>query len=237
MFLTPKRDMKRKMSEVYISLLMEAEFTKEEIFSLYVNKIFLGQRAYGVAAAAEVYFGKTLDQLSIAEMATLAGIPTAPSHVNPVANPQAATIRRAHVLGPDARAPLHHARGIRDGEGDAHGEPAARAVDRSRCALRGGDGPQRNAGQIRRQHLHRRLPGVHHHRFAPRGRRRRSRCAPDLLEYDRRHGWRGATAKVDLSKIEGEAGLERRARGVSGGRAACGPPSSRRSKARAPRST
>jgi len=79
MFLTPKRDMKRKMSEVYISLLMETEFTKEEIFSLYVNKIFLGQRAYGVAAAAEVYFGKTLDQLNIAEMATLAGIPTAPS--------------------------------------------------------------------------------------------------------------------------------------------------------------
>ena len=79
MFLTPHRDMKRKMSEVYISLLMEAEFTKEEIFSLYVNKIFLGQRAYGVAAAAEVYFGKTLDQLNISEMATLAGIPAAPS--------------------------------------------------------------------------------------------------------------------------------------------------------------
>ena len=51
MFLTPRRDMKRKMSEIYISLLMEAEFTKEEIFSLYVNKIFLGQRAYGVGAA------------------------------------------------------------------------------------------------------------------------------------------------------------------------------------------
>ena len=70
------------MSEIYISLLMEAEFTKEEIFSLYVNKIFLGQRAYGVGAAAEVYFGKTLDQLSIAEMATLAGIPTSPSTVS-----------------------------------------------------------------------------------------------------------------------------------------------------------
>src|SRR5712672_1174737 len=99
MFLTPKRDMKRKMSEVYISLLMETEFTKEEIFSLYVNKIFLGQRSYGVAAAAEVYFGKSLDQLSIAEMATLAGIPTAPSMVNPVASAEAAKVRRTHVLG------------------------------------------------------------------------------------------------------------------------------------------
>src|SRR6202451_3563804 len=73
MYLTPRRDMNRKMSEIYISLLMEAEFSKEEIFSLYVNKIFLGQRAYGVGAAAEVYFGKTLDQLTIAEMAPLAG--------------------------------------------------------------------------------------------------------------------------------------------------------------------
>ena len=99
MFLTPRRDMKRKMSEIYISLLMETEFTKEEIFSLYVNKIFLGQRAYGVGAAAEVYFGKSLDQLTVAEMATLAGIPTAPSVVNPVANAEAAKVRRAHVLG------------------------------------------------------------------------------------------------------------------------------------------
>src|ERR1700722_10355219 len=99
MFLTPRRDMKRKMSEVYISLLMETEFTKEEIFSLYVNRIFLGQRAYGVGAAAEVYFGKTLDQLTIAETATLAGIPTAPSLVNPVASAEAAKVRRAHVLG------------------------------------------------------------------------------------------------------------------------------------------
>ena len=90
MFLTPRRDMKRKMSEIYISLLMEAEFTKEQIFSLYVNKIFLGQRAYGVGAAAEVYFGKSLDQLSLAEMATLAGIPTAPprSIRSPMPKPQ-----------------------------------------------------------------------------------------------------------------------------------------------------
>src|ERR1035441_3751448 len=78
---------------------METEFTKEEIFSLYVNKIFLGQRAYGVGAAAEVYFGKTLDQLNIAETATLAGIPTAPSVVNPVVSAEAARVRRTHVLG------------------------------------------------------------------------------------------------------------------------------------------
>src|SRR5262249_49541555 len=98
MFLTPKRDMKRKMSEVYIALLIESELSKEQIFSLYVNKIFLGQRAYGVAAAADVYFGKSLDQLNIAEMATLAGMPAAPSSYNPVASVENATNRRAHVL-------------------------------------------------------------------------------------------------------------------------------------------
>ncbi|HMD73045.1 MAG TPA: transglycosylase domain-containing protein, partial [Steroidobacteraceae bacterium] len=80
-FLTPRRDMKRKMSEIYISFLIEAEFSKEEIFSLYANKTFLGERAYGVGAAAEVYFGKPLDQLNVAEMAMLAGIPKAPSDV------------------------------------------------------------------------------------------------------------------------------------------------------------
>ena len=97
-FLTPRRDIKRKVSEIYISLLMEVEFSKEEIFSLYANKTFLGQRAYGVAAAAEVYFGKPLDQLSIAEMAMIAGIPKEPSQVNPVTNPEKARFRRAYVL-------------------------------------------------------------------------------------------------------------------------------------------
>ncbi|HUX73442.1 MAG TPA: penicillin-binding protein 1A [Steroidobacteraceae bacterium] len=97
-FLTPRRDIKRKMSEIYISLRMESQYSKEDIFSIYANRTFLGERAYGVGAAAEVYFGKRLDQLSIAEMATLAGIPKAPSQVNPVANPQAARIRRAYVL-------------------------------------------------------------------------------------------------------------------------------------------
>ena len=171
MFLTPRRDMKRKMSEVYISLLMEAEFTKEEIFSLYVNKIFLGQRAYGVAAAAEVYFGKTLDQLSIAEMATLAGIPTAPSAVNPVANPEAATNRRAHVLGRMLETGLHHAGRVRGREGEPDGEPAARALHRGGRTVRRRDGAQRYAGQIRRCDLYRGLSGLHHHRFAAPGRR------------------------------------------------------------------
>ena len=208
MFLTPQRDMKRKMSEVYISLLMETEFTKEEIFSLYVNKIFLGQRAYGVAAAAEVYFGKTLDQLSIAEMATLAGIPTAPSSVNPVANAQAATRAARARARPHARArTTSPRRSTRPPKATPDGEPAAWPVHRGRRALCGGNGAQRDAGQVRRQHLHRRLPGIHDHRFAAEPAATVA-LRTGLLEYDRRHGWRGATAKVDLSKVQGDAGLD-----------------------------
>jgi penicillin-binding protein 1A len=77
---------------------MEREFTKVEILETYLNVIFFGQRAYGVAAAAEVYFGKSLRELSVAEAAMLAGLPQAPSRYNPVTSPQHATERRRYVL-------------------------------------------------------------------------------------------------------------------------------------------
>src|ERR1700735_2580155 len=207
MFLTPHRDMKRKMSEVYISLLMESEFTKEEIFSLYVNKIFLGQRAYGVAAAAEVYFGKTLDQLNIAEMATLAGIPAAPSAVNPVANPDAATQRRGHVLGR-----MRDLGYITQAEYDAaktspmesrmHGPsievdaPYVAEMVRNDLQAKFGDAVYTAGYQV----------------FTTIDSRLETAgtvaLRTGLLEYDRRHGWRGATDKVDLSKGASDADLE-----------------------------
>jgi penicillin-binding protein 1A len=206
MFLTPHRDMKRKMSEVYISLLMEAEFSKEEIFSLYVNKIFLGQRSYGVAAAAEVYFGKTLDQLSLAEMATLAGIPTAPSTINPVANAQAATVRRAHVLG--RMLELHYitpeeyeTAKATPMESRLHGPsievdaPYVAEMVRNDMQNKYGDSIYTAGYQVFTTIDSRLEPAA------------TVSLRTGLLEYDRRHGWRGATAKVDLSKVEGEAGL------------------------------
>ncbi len=98
-FLTPERSFVRKAKELILAVQIEHEFTKSEILSLYLNKIFLGQRAYGVAAAAEVYFGKPLADLSLAEAATIAGIPKAPSQLNPVSGPARATQRRGYVLG------------------------------------------------------------------------------------------------------------------------------------------
>jgi penicillin-binding protein 1A len=97
-FLTSDRTFARKAKELLLATQIEREFTKQEILALYLNKIFLGQRAYGVSAAAEVYFGKPLDELSIAETATIAGLPKAPSTLNPVSNPVRATERRGYVL-------------------------------------------------------------------------------------------------------------------------------------------
>jgi penicillin-binding protein 1A len=98
MFLTPERRFDRKLKEIFLSFRIENEFSKPEILTLYLNKIFLGQRAYGAAAAAEVYFGKTLGDLTLAETATIAGLPRAPSRDNPIASPERAKLRRAYVL-------------------------------------------------------------------------------------------------------------------------------------------
>ena len=102
MFLTPDRTVRRKLQQVFVALRMEREFSKEEILNTYLNVIFFGQRAYGVAAAAEVYFGKPLSDLSVAEMATLAGIVPAPSRYNPARTPRAAAVLyRLNSLAPD----------------------------------------------------------------------------------------------------------------------------------------
>jgi penicillin-binding protein 1A len=98
MFLSFDKTIRRKLQEIFLTYRMEHEFTKEQILITYLNVIFLGQRSYGVAAAAETYFGKPLDQLSVAEAATLAGIPQAPSRFNPITNPKAAQARRHYVL-------------------------------------------------------------------------------------------------------------------------------------------
>ncbi|OGT97039.1 MAG: peptidase, partial [Gammaproteobacteria bacterium RIFOXYB2_FULL_38_6] len=97
-FLTPKKTYKRKFNEILLALKIDREFGKDKILELYLNKIYLGQRAYGVAAAAQVYYGKTLDQLTLPEMAMIAGLPQAPSTDNPITSPARAVDRRNHVL-------------------------------------------------------------------------------------------------------------------------------------------
>lgn len=98
-FLSPERTLNRKLTELFVARKMEDELSKDEILTLYVNKIYLGEGAYGIRAAAKKYYSKSLDSLTIAEMAMLAGLPKAPSKYNPVANPSRALTRRNWIIG------------------------------------------------------------------------------------------------------------------------------------------
>lgn len=97
-FLTRQKTYTRKMNEILLALKIDKAFSKDKILELYLNKIYFGHRAYGVAAAAEVYYGKKLNQLTLPQMAMIAGLPQAPSRNNPIDRPKAALERRAHVL-------------------------------------------------------------------------------------------------------------------------------------------
>ncbi len=98
-FLTREQTLKRKLTEAFLAIKIEQEFTKEQIMALFLNKMFFGQRAYGVAASAQAFFNKDLGKINIAEAATLAGVLPAPSRYNPVSNPDSARVRRGYVLG------------------------------------------------------------------------------------------------------------------------------------------
>ena len=99
-FLSSEYSFRRKFSEMLLAMKMERELSKDEILELYLNKSFFGNRAYGVAAAAEFYYGKTLDALTLDETATLAGIPKFPSSGNPISNPERARARRDNYILP-----------------------------------------------------------------------------------------------------------------------------------------
>ena len=98
-FLTREQTVQRKLTEAFLAWKIEREFSKEQIMALFLNKMFFGQRAHGVAAASKVFFNKSLSDINVAEAATLAGILPAPSRYNPVSNAENAKVRRGYVLG------------------------------------------------------------------------------------------------------------------------------------------
>ncbi|MBC8209811.1 MAG: penicillin-binding protein 1A [Gammaproteobacteria bacterium] len=97
-FLSSEKTYNRKLNEILLALKIEKDLTKEKILELYLNKIYLGNRSYGIVAAAQVYYGKSLDELTIAQSAMIAGLPKAPSRYNPIINPERALIRRDHII-------------------------------------------------------------------------------------------------------------------------------------------
>ncbi|WP_419715109.1 penicillin-binding protein 1A [Caldimonas thermodepolymerans] len=97
-YLSTEKTFTRKIYEILLALKIESLLTKDQILELYMNQIYLGQRAYGFAAAAETYFGKELDELTVAEAAMLAGLPKAPSAYNPIVNPRRAATRQRYII-------------------------------------------------------------------------------------------------------------------------------------------
>lgn len=97
-YLSRQRTYTRKIREIFLAIHIEQELSKQDILELYLNKIYLGRRSYGVGAAAQVYYDKTIGQLSLAETAMIAGLPKAPSKYNPIANPKRALLRRNYVI-------------------------------------------------------------------------------------------------------------------------------------------
>jgi penicillin-binding protein 1A len=97
-YLSTEKTLTRKLYEVLLALKIESQLSKDQILEVYMNQIFLGQRAYGFAAASDIYFGKPLKDLTVAEAAMLAGLPKAPSAYNPIANPRRATVRQRYII-------------------------------------------------------------------------------------------------------------------------------------------
>jgi penicillin-binding protein 1A len=181
MFLNFDKSIRRKLQEIFLTYRMEHEFTKEQILSTYLNVIFLGQRSYGVAAAAETYFGKPLDQLSVAEAATLAGIPQAPSRYNPVTNPKAAQARRRYVLQQMQKLNYIDAATAQRAGQEPVTRPRPRHSQRRRGPLRRRDGARRSGRRYGEDAVNG-LQGLHHHRRPPAdGRRPRRAHRPDRV--------------------------------------------------------
>ena len=196
-FLTLDKSIRRKLQETFVTYEMEREFSKQEILGLYLNVIFLGQRAYGVAAAAETYFGKPLAELTVAEAATLAGLPKAPSTYNPLVNPQAALGRRSYVLR----------RMLDVGFIDAATAEAANREPlqaRAHAPLFDVDAPyvaEMARLQVRQQFGAAAETAGYKVYTTIDGRLQAAANRAvriGLIEYDRRHGWRGPIGHVDL---------------------------------------
>ncbi len=98
-FLSREKTYTRKLNEIFLALRIEKQLSKHEILALYLNKIYMGNRAYGVGAASQVYYGKPVNELTLAQAAMIAGLPKAPSRYNPIVNPKRALLRRDYVLG------------------------------------------------------------------------------------------------------------------------------------------
>lgn len=196
LLLSNARTVERKLKELILSWRIERSLPKRKILEIYLNEIFMGRTAYGVAAAAREYFGKTLDKLTVAETAFLAGLPQAPSRYNPESRPKVAVARRNHVLE------RMHATGLIDDEQlrFARAEPIKVAPGKPTTV----SGAAWFVEEVRRD-MRERFgdKGMAHGGFAVKTtlnqryqRLARAALRKGLLAFDRRHGWRGPVTNI-----------------------------------------
>jgi penicillin-binding protein 1A len=201
-FLTPEQTYIRKAREILLALKIERELTKEEILELYVNEIYLGQRAYGVAAAAHIYYGRDLDELTLAQYAMIAGLPKAPSTANPIANPERALARRAYVLRR-----MHEQGFITDEE---YQRASAAPITAQRNWARAEVEAPWVAEMVRREIIDRfgekvaYTGGLEVYTTIQPERQAAANAAvrEALHAYDERHGWRGPVTTLEISDPE-----------------------------------
>ncbi len=206
-FLSSEKTYLRKLTEIFLALKIERYLSKQEILELYLNKIYFGQRAYGVGAAAQVYYGLPVDQLTLAQVAMIAGLPKAPSSNNPVSNPERALQRRDHVLS------RMYILGYIDSR---EYQQALLEVDHAslHTATIGVQAPY-VAEMVRAYMVETYGEAAYHVGYSvtttldsARQRAANSALRNDLLAYDRRHGYRGVEAHVELKGASADSYAE-----------------------------
>lgn len=197
-FLTKEKTLTRKFNEMLLAFKIESSLSKQQILELYINQIYLGQRAYGFASAAQIYYGKPLDRLTIAEHAMLAGLPKAPSRFNPVTNPARAKLRQQYVLRRMAELGMITPEEMAAADKEvppvkqvmnAYGVRADYFAEMVRAQMFERYGEEAYTRGLK---VYTTL-NVEHQKAAYQALRK------GVLDYDRRHGYRGPEAYVELS--------------------------------------
>jgi penicillin-binding protein 1A len=197
-FLSREQTFLRKFNEILLAVQIERELDKHQILELYLNKIFLGYRAYGIEAAAQVYYGRTIDQLTLDEAALIAGLPKAPSALNPLDNPERARVRRDWVLG----RMLELGYIDRAAHDAAVAAPVAASYHGSRIELAAGYAAEMVRAEMIARYGHGAYVDGYVVQTTIEGRlQQQAQQAVErgLLAYDARHGFRGAEQRLDPS--------------------------------------
>jgi len=202
-FLSSEKTFTRKFNEALLAFKIEHALSKDQILELYFNQIYLGQRAYGFGAAAQAYFGKSLQNLTVAEMAMLAGLPKAPSAYNPIVNPDRARLRQEYVLrrmkelnyiNADQYQQALDQKLVFASQTDNNGFPAQYVAEMVRQAMYD---RFRESAYTDGYRVYTTIDS-HHQQWAY------DALRAGLLDFDRKHGYRGPESVIDMQSLQGE---------------------------------